>query len=109
MVFTFDFPFIWYLRGICKQRFRKLKYYIQRYTPTFKGGTFITDVVVQCFSLLHSFVKENRDSGSAHCRWMQIFDNDDDDNDGDDEIDKKANIDSVELKLAKLWRYGNTL
>ena len=35
---------------------------------------------------------------------MQIFDNDDDDNDGDDEIDKKANIDSVELKLAKLWR-----
>ena len=74
----------------------------------FKGRTFFSDAVMQGLSLLHSFAIESLNSGSAHCRWVQIS----------DKIlncliylnywktvcekDAKVNMNSVELKFEKL-------
>ena len=85
-------------------------------TPTFKGGTFVSYAVLQCLSLLHSFAKYSQNPGSAHCRFVQIFDK------GLKcliylgcwgmkhwkylvfEKDAKADMNLVELKFAKLSR-----
>ena len=45
-----------------------------KYTPTFKGGTFISYAVVQCLSLLYSFAKKSQNPGSVHYQFVQIFD-----------------------------------
>ena len=36
----------------------------------------VSDTVVQCSSLLHSFAKQSLNSDSVHCRLVKIFDND---------------------------------
>ena len=47
-----------------------------KYTPFFKGGTFMSDIVAQCFSLLHSFAKKCPNPGSVHCQFVKSFDKD---------------------------------
>ena len=44
-----------------------------KYTVSFKGGTFISDDVVQCLSLLYGFIQINLRSGSPQCRWILFF------------------------------------
>ena len=90
-----------------------LKYQI---TSTFKGGTFISHVAVQCLSLLHSLSKKSQNPGSVHCRFVQMFYKDLKcliylgywrTKHGEYlvfEKDVKADINLVELKFAKLSR-----
>ena len=36
----------------------------------------VSDTVVQCSSLQHSFAEQSLNSDSVHCRLVKIFDND---------------------------------